>query len=338
MAELLKRNSRAFYLTLRVLPGALRAPIGLAYLLARAADTIADSSAIAPEERLAHLLAFRAQVVGPVSQATLDEIAADLVEAQASPAEADLLRALGPIFSELERTDEADRTRIRAVMTTLTEGMEMDFSAFSPGDSGELTALPDADALDHYIYLVAGCVGEFWTEISVAHTPSLADWDVPGMSETGVRFGKALQLTNVLRDVPADLRNGRCYLPADELATLDLSPQDLLDPAASDKARPVLRSRVEVALGHYDQAESYVLAIPRRERRLRLAVLWPVLMGLQTLGILAHQRDWLAPVTPSKVSRAWIYRMMARSTVVASSDALVSRWIAGLRRRVEAAL
>ncbi len=335
---LLKRNSRAFYLTLRVLPGALRAPVGLAYLLARAADTISDSRAIPSDRRLAHLLAFRAQVAGPVSQAALDAISGDLVDSQASAAEADLLRSLVPIFSELDRTDEADRGRIRAVVTTLTEGMEMDLAGFPAGEKSELTALPDAAMLDRYVYLVAGCVGEFWTEMSVAHTPSLANWDVEAMSGTGVRFGKALQLTNVLRDVPADLRNGRCYLPLNELAALDLTPQDLIDASVSDRARPVLGAWVNVALEHYAQAESYVLAIPRRERRLRLAALWPVLMGLQTLSILANQRDWLAPGHPAKVSKNWVYWMMARSAVVGSSDALVSRWIAGLRRRVGAAI
>ena len=337
---LLKRNSRAFYLTLRVLPGALRAPVGLAYLLARAADTISDTSAIPADRRLAHLLAFRAQVTEPVSQAALDEIVGDLLASQASPAEADLLRALVPIFTELDSTGEADRARIRSVVTTLTEGMELDLRTFSArysGDSGEIAALTNADALDRYTYLVAGCVGEFWTETLVAHMSSLSRWDVPAMSETGVRFGKALQLTNILRDIPADLRNGRCYLPLDGLAALGLSPDDLLKPAASDKAWPVLRHWIQIALDHYAEAQTYVLAIPRRERRLRLAALWPMLMGLQTLDILTNQPDWLTPGRPAKVSRSWVYRMMARSTVIVSSDTLVSRWIGGLSRRVDAA-
>lgn len=323
-----------------MLPDPLRTPVGLAYLLARAADTIADSQAIPTGRRRAHLLAFRAQVAGPVSRAALNQISGDVVASQASPAEADLLRALVPIFSELDRTDEADRARIRSVATTLTEGMELDLKTFSaryPVDSGELAALADADALDRYTYLVAGCVGEFWTETLVAHTPSLSHWDILAMSETGIRFGKALQLTNVLRDIPADLRNGRCYLPQDELAALGLSPGDLLNPAASRQAQPVLRNWIEIALGHYAEAQNYILAIPRRERRLRLAALWPVLMGLQTLELLANQRDWLTPGHPAKVSRSWVYRMMARSAVIASSDKLVSRWIAGLRRRVDAA-
>ena len=54
------------------------------------------------------------------------------------------------------------------------------------------------------------------------------------MRARGVRFGKALQMTNVLRDVPADLASGRCYLPAAELAALGLAPAR---PAGSGGAR-----------------------------------------------------------------------------------------------------
>ena len=49
LGSLLKSVSRSFYLTLRVLPTGMRDPVGLAYLLARAADTIADTSLIPPE-------------------------------------------------------------------------------------------------------------------------------------------------------------------------------------------------------------------------------------------------------------------------------------------------
>ena len=47
---LLKSVSRSFYLTIRILPARLQAPIGLAYLLARASDTIADT-ADAPDRK-----------------------------------------------------------------------------------------------------------------------------------------------------------------------------------------------------------------------------------------------------------------------------------------------
>src|SRR2546430_17549514 len=65
-SELLKRVSRSFYLSLAVLPASVRRILGLAYLFARAADTIADSRLIDRQERTTHLLAFPAQLDGPV--------------------------------------------------------------------------------------------------------------------------------------------------------------------------------------------------------------------------------------------------------------------------------
>ena len=53
--DLLKKVSRSFYLTLHVLPGTVRPQIGLAYLLARATDTVADTDVIPVEERLTTL-------------------------------------------------------------------------------------------------------------------------------------------------------------------------------------------------------------------------------------------------------------------------------------------
>ncbi len=216
--------------------------------------------------------------------------------------------------------------------------MEMDLSSFPAGETGAVTALADAAQLDRYTYLVAGCVGAFWTQTCAAHSPALSGWDIDSMSETGTRFGKALQLTNILRDVPADLRNGRCYLPLDRLGELGLAPSDLLDPDNSARARPVLAEWMEIALGHYGEAQRYVLAIPGGQRRLRLAALWPVLMGLETLAILARRPRWLAAGGRARVSREWVYLMMARSVLVCSSDSLIERWMARLAGRVAAAL
>ena len=50
---LLQSVSRSFYLTLRILPAAVRPQIGLAYLLARTTDTIADTELVSLEQRLA---------------------------------------------------------------------------------------------------------------------------------------------------------------------------------------------------------------------------------------------------------------------------------------------
>lgn len=342
LGELLQGVSRSFYLTLRVLPRGLREPVGLAYLLARAADTIADSKLVAPDLRLAYLLKFREQIEGPGDAQVLWSIETEFA-GQNAPSlpgqpERELLASMPQAFAMLESAPEPDGTMVREVVTTLTRGMEFDLKTFPSEDSGRMAALQDYAALDSYTYMVAGCVGEFWTGISMAHAPALGGWDANDMSEKGVRFGKALQLTNVLRDVPKDLRLGRCYLPESWLSAAGLSPNCLLKPSNANAARPVLYDGIEKALEHFTAAEEYVLAIPGRCLRLRLAALWPVLIGLATLARLARNDGWLDPDRPSRINRGWVYRMMARSWPSAASDTLLKRWIGGLRQKVEASI
>lgn len=345
LRDILKGVSRSFYLTIRALPPGMRQPVAVAYLLARAADTIADTRALPPQERLERLLAFRTQVQEP---APFDELRMEAVSrivsgvrrqgAGASPAETALLDSVGGVFTLLEQTPESDRARIRSVVATLTRGMELDLTTFPAEDSGAVAALQSAEELDCYTYLVAGCVGGFWTSVAMGHEPRLAGWNAGRMSDLGVRFGKALQLTNVLRDIPRDLRNGRCYLPEPEIASAGLTPDDLLYPANAVRARPVLTTWIRVALEHFDAAEAYLLATPRRCLRMRLAELWPILLGLATLEKLARNDDWLNPEHPSRVRRRWVYGMMARSLLAAPSDTLLRFWIRSLRRKVEKAL
>src|SRR6202167_6325286 len=65
--DLLKAASRSFYLTLRVLPARVRPQIGLAYLLARTTDTIADTEIVPPAQRLDALQKLRERILGQSS-------------------------------------------------------------------------------------------------------------------------------------------------------------------------------------------------------------------------------------------------------------------------------
>ncbi|PKB63543.1 MAG: hypothetical protein BZY80_07095 [SAR202 cluster bacterium Io17-Chloro-G2] len=346
LGGLLQAVSRSFYLTLRILPKELREPVGLAYLLARAADTIADTRLLSAGGRLEHLQTFRNQVTGPAQLSALHQLEDALTSQQSIPAERILLTSLPEAFSLLEGLSEADSRRVRWVLLELMAGMEFDLTNFPSEDSGEIGAVENDQALDGYTYQVAGCVGRFWTDMLTYHfgdhAGRLGDWDPERMSALGVRFGKALQMTNILGDVPKDLRMGRCYLPLDQLARVGVAPDQLLDqmfdPQAGPKARPVLVAGIETALGHYSAAEEYILAIPRRRRRLRLAALWPVLIGLGTLALLARNQRWLDPGSPSRVTRRWVYTMMALSFLAVSSNRALRSWIGRLRRDVEAGI
>jgi farnesyl-diphosphate farnesyltransferase len=332
LGDLLRQVSRSFYLSLAILPRSLRTPVGLAYLLARLADTVADTRLLARAERLAHLESLRRAYAG--EPADVGSIARAVAPRQGGGAEQRLLEEAEAAVARLGVLPEGDRGHVRRVLATLTEGMIFDLERFPGEDAATLAALETLEELDRYTYLVAGCVGEFWTVLHVAHRPRLAAWDLRAMCRAGVRFGQALQLTNVLRDVPADLRHGRCYLPARELRADGLAPADLLDPARSPGARPLLERLLATALGHYDVAWTYTLAIPRAEWRMRLACVWPLAIGAETLALIAASPDPLASPAPLKIPRARVRAILARSALTVWSGRALRADAARLRAAV----
>lgn len=331
--DILKRVSRTFYLSLNVLPRDVRRPVGLAYLFARAADTIADTRLISREKRLEYLELFRSEVRENESN-RIREVTEALTGPQKIPEERELLARLEECFAVYRALDSADRERIRDLILTITQGMRMDLTTFPGEEEGQLVALKTRDDLDSYTYYVAGCVGEFWTEMHMAHHPSLKDWDVAEMKKRGVRFGKGLQMTNILRDLSKDLRLGRCYLPQEDLETLELAPSDLLDPQAIDRVRPLLHSLLEVTLTHYREGWNYTLAIPRQEVRMRLACAWPLLIGLKTLALVAQSKNLLDPAATVKISRGEVYRILLRSLTLIGSDHSLTGYYQALRARI----
>jgi farnesyl-diphosphate farnesyltransferase len=336
MRVLLKQVSRSFYLTLMAVPRSVRDQIGLAYLFARAADTIADTDLIERRERLHFLHEFRAQFAGAdgVDRDAVRSIQAALVPHQRDSGERRLLERLGDCFRLHDDLDHADRRRICALMTTLTKGMEMDLTEF-PGDSAEaLRALRTMDDLDLYTYYVAGCVGEFWTGMMCAHVPSLSQWNEDDMAKIGVRFGKGLQMTNILKDLARDLNRGRCYLPESLLREAGLAARDLLKPEALPAFRPVLRRLLVLAMEHLDQGWCYTMAIPRREVRLRLACMWPLLFAAGTLARVATSGELLNPVVVPKISKGEVYRVMAATTLTAGCGYVGTAYWGMLRKRV----
>lgn len=322
---ILKHVSRSFYLSLKILPQSLRCPIGLAYLFARAADTIADTSLISPEERLRYLEQFRS-LFQTHDAAALSDIGAALIGPQQIPAEQELLASLDQCFAVYQTCQQADQARIGQLLLTLTQGMLLDLTIFPHEHDGRVLALKTRDELDRYTYYVAGCVGEFWTEMHVAHRPALACWNIEAMKQRGVRFGKGLQLTNILRDLAHDLRIGRCYIPLEDLVPYGLEPTDLLNPTCIARVRPVLYELLALALSHYRAGLAYTFAIPRREVQMRLACVWPLCIGFRTLDLVARADNLLDPTITVKISRHAVYRMLLGSGLLIFSNRALNRY------------
>lgn len=305
---LLKDVSRSFYLTLRVLPGAVRPQIGLAYLFARATDTVADTEAIPVEERLQTLQRVRERISGEPAK-PLD------LRLQGYGPEQRLLEHFEQIHRIFLGFSAADQRRIRELIEIIVSGQELDLARFAKASQANIIALKTAEELDDYTYRVAGCVGEFWTRMCRAHLFANAALDDKFLLENGVRFGQGLQLVNVLRDVPRDLRNGRCYLPASELAAAGLHPNDLLSQEKEARVRPVYNRWLAQAEAHLKAGWAYTNALPRSSARVRLACAWPILIGLRTLDRLKRE-PVLDPARPIKVSRREVRKILLRSVVL----------------------
>jgi farnesyl-diphosphate farnesyltransferase len=335
--RILKHVSRSFALSIAVLPPSLRGPIGLAYLLARAADTIADTRIVPRPERLRCLDLLRQELDLPTAS-RLTEITADLTGPQRILAERELLARLPECIAAFGNLRAGDRAHVRSLLLILIEGMQADLRAFPGEDAGGLAALESRGDLDRYTYSAAGCVGEFWTDMVMAHRSACRGWDAGAMRRLGVRFGQALQLTNVIRDLAQDLRIGRCYLPRQDLAAVGLRPSDLLEPSAIARLRPTLRDLLNATLACYDDAWAYTRAIPRREWRVRLACAWPMLIGLQTLERIGRAENLLDPRVIVKIARPAVYRILLSSTLRAWSNAALHRRVQVAARRARAAV
>jgi farnesyl-diphosphate farnesyltransferase len=311
LTSLLRDVSRSFYLTLRVLPSVIRPQIGLAYLLARTTDTIADTELVPVDQRLAALHALREHILGTAAAPLdLDRLA----KLQGSSAEHALLQKCETALNLLEDLSPSDRKLVVDVLQIIISGQELDLRRFAAGSASRVIALETAEELDDYTYRVAGCVGEFWTRMCRAHLFPSAKLDDSFLLSSGVRFGKGLQLVNILRDLPVDLRHGRCYLPAPQLQAQGLEPGDLLKPSNEERLRPVYDRYLEQAEAHLAAGWAYTNQLPWSNMRIRLACAWPLLIGQRTADLLRAGKV-LNPDQRLKLSRSQVKAIMWRSVL-----------------------
>jgi squalene synthase HpnD len=169
------------------------------------------------------------------------------------------------------------------------DGMEMDVKS--------TIRAPDFATLDLYCDRVASAVGRLSVRVfGMEHEPGLA---------LAHHLGRALQLTNILRDLDEDAGIGRLYLPREALRDAGIAtnnPNDALaSPTLGDACAPVI-ARAE---RHFAEAEKIMAASPRR------AVKAPRIMAAAYRPMLGRmvERGWQAPrerVSPSRAQLLWI--------------------------------
>ena len=178
----------------------------------------------------------------------------------------------------------------------LIDGMEMD--AFD-----DIRA-PSAAMLDLYCDRVASAVGRLSVRVfGIEREAGIA---------LAHHLGRALQLTNILRDLDEDASVGRLYVSREALNAAGIQtidPKTALRSATLPAACAVL---VERAREHFKEAQAIMKRLPRRSVRA------PRVMGLVYRAILDGlvARGWAPPRAPIRVPRARLYWILLRHAIV----------------------
>lgn len=323
--RLLQGVSRSFYLTIRLLPPPMRAPVAVAYLLARATDTVADTTPMAAGTRSQLLtdLMTRIDASQTPVQPSADSWTA-FADLQTDAHERALLLAVPECLQWLQALPADDQTRVRWVLGHISRGQMLDVTRFAHG----LRALDTEAQLDEYTWLVAGCVGEFWTALCERHWPGFASETPEAMRTLGRHYGMGLQRLNILRDTGADLAMGRCYWPGNLLSPLGLSPQTLQagahsgDAVTLNRLTPLWQAQLQLTRTQLADGLRYSQAL--KSRRLRLATALPALLGARTLTLLA-QAGPMALSQPVKMPRREVRGLLWRLLLAGVSGRALQR-------------
>src|SRR2546421_12537327 len=278
--SILASVSRSFYLSIRLLPEKLRDPVSLAYLLARASDTIADTAEAPIDLRTENLRLLARGIQGEALGDAIVGLSASLAPLQKNKAERALIESLQPCLDWLDQSEVLDREEVRAVLDQINRGQILDLERFR--NPKQIVALETSAELDEYTYLVAGSVGEFWTRLCFRHLPEFTARSEEEMLGMAKRYGMGLQLINILRDAGDDLRAGRCYFPNEDLAVAAMEPSQIL--REPERFQPIYRKWREKAERGIEAGLQYAYAI--RNRRVRIATALPGLIGARTLALL----------------------------------------------------
>lgn len=223
---IVRDSASSFYHGMKILEPDRRAAMYGIYAFCRRVDDIADDDIVPLDEKRAALEVWRRRVAG-------------FFAGQADDAITRMLRA-SAIAYHLREKD----------FIGIIDGMEM--------DAGRPIVAPPLPVLDLYCDRVASAVGR----LSVCVFGDSSE----DAQEVAYALGRALQLTNILRDVWEDAQRGRLYLPHEYLAQ-EAVPVTVEGALASPRLPVVCERVAQLAEAYFDQAGTAMRRCSRRAMR-----------------------------------------------------------------------
>lgn len=242
-----RRHARSFSFASVLLRGPRRQAAYALYAFCRRLDDLVDTGAV--EGLPARLEAARRLVSGLYARPRTTLASTDWPEEE-----------LAVLVEAIERFDIPEQP-----FQDLISGMEMDLVK---------SRYATWEELDLYCYRVAGTVG-------LLMAPVLGAQDARA-SAPAAELGKAMQLTNILRDVREDLGRGRIYLPTEELAAFGVDEAQLAAGKVDARFEALMRFQIDRARSLYARGEQGLPYLPRGSQRLvrLMSVIYSGILGV----------------------------------------------------------
>ncbi|MGD0351806.1 MAG: presqualene diphosphate synthase HpnD [Verrucomicrobiota bacterium] len=239
-----RKSASNLALALVVLPRAKRNDMAALYAFCRKVDDVADGESTPTEKRREQLADWRADV----RRACENETPQFTVNCE-----------LQPVIAKYHLPF--------ALFDELIKGCEMDL---------DVKRYENFEQLELYCYRVASVVGLLSIGIFGCQNPACRNY--------AIYLGKALQFTNILRDVRTDAERGRVYLPQSELKKCNVSEDEILNFKYSDRFHALATNVADHAKNFYRLARQ---TLPAEDRRAMVAaelmgsVYWRLMQKLE---------------------------------------------------------
>ena len=280
---LLKKTARTLYLSAKFMPKAISKTFGCAYLICRAADSIADTDLIDANKRIS-LIHTYPKLVETNDENLLKDLKNSIPQKNnLHENEKLLLDNIEICLQEFKTLKPLHKQFTLKVVNAVCSAMEWDLSYFPNTQSQLIKASPNAARTELYCEHMGGEPGIFWASLLLDGKENKT------FIQNAKRIGMALQITNILRDLPQDIKIGRIYLPLTELTANEIMPQDLMEKKIYKKLKPVILKWINWGTDNIVCAKYFMRDIPRRNFFARATVAWPVLWSLDTLKLLASR-------------------------------------------------
>jgi len=333
----LRRVSRTFALNIAFLRGDLHKSILTAYLFCRIADTIEDTIFRDSSTQKALLDSYKN--IFDSGSVTVEKTLSWIADYHAA---AKTINSTDDhnLVSNAERVIELYLTlpdpyqeAVNECIHEMATGMLCTLER-KENQPSKLFFSKTIEDLNKYCYYVAGTVGVLLSRLFFVHSQAITRHIWENLKDRAVSFGLGLQLTNIIKDCWVDQKRGWCYIPEELVRQSGIDPDDFFLPQHRLKAQLTINELIQRAANHLDEALTYTLTIPRREVRIRLFCLLPLLLAIQTL---IEAKDNLKLFTDDKVkiSRLQVKKTIRNAFFFCWSNQAISNYYNSFRKQLQ---